>query len=70
MHCARCARGFEGGALGPPLGGEGGNIPPAWGFRGSTPEKKKIFLGKRVTYLGGFSAHDFLSMVFYFQLRN
>jgi hypothetical protein len=28
------------------------------------------YLGKRVTYLGGFSAHGFLPMVFYFRLRN
>jgi phosphoribosyl-AMP cyclohydrolase len=28
--------------------------------------KNVCILGKRVTYLGGFSAHGFLSMVFYF----
>jgi hypothetical protein len=39
------------------------------GFEKSAPEKF-FCLGKRVTYLGGFSAHGFLPMVFYFWLRN
>jgi hypothetical protein len=61
---------FEGG-----LGGfEGGNAPHA-GVRESAPE---IFfcLGKMSHFcvfhmsIGGFSAHGFLPMVFYFRLRN
>jgi hypothetical protein len=58
----RCAGGLEGGPLG----------PPARGFRGSSSKKNvfAIYLEKCVTYLGGFSAHGFLPMVFYFQLRN
>jgi hypothetical protein len=49
-----------------------GAEPPAQGFKGSAPEI--FFFGS--TYfqdhmiLGGFSAHGFLPMVFYFRLRN
>jgi hypothetical protein len=55
--------GFAGGCR----GGLGGEIPP-WA-RGNTPQKKNC-LDFHVTYLGGFSAHGFLPMVFYFRLRN
>jgi hypothetical protein len=46
--------------------------PPVWGSGGSTPdfffflEKCDTYIEKRVMYLGGFSAHGFLPMVFYF----
>jgi hypothetical protein len=33
------------------------------------PSRKKTFLRKFVTYLGGFLAHGFLSMVFYFSVK-
>jgi hypothetical protein len=65
----RRAGGLEGGPLGPP-GGAGGGAP-RWGFGGSP---RNFFFGP--TYfrdhviLGGFSAHGFLPMVFYFRLRN
>jgi hypothetical protein len=68
--------------LGGPLGGCRGAEPPARGFGGSAPEFFFFFifgLGRHIsgtTYfrdhmiLGGFSAHGFLPMVFYFRLRN
>jgi hypothetical protein len=71
LHCARCVGGFD-----------GGDSPPAWGFRGNAPEFffpqetchffSSFFMLPRFLcpLLGGFSAHGFLSMVFYFQLRN
>jgi hypothetical protein len=46
-------------------GGAGGWSPPPL-----PPKKKKFYLEKRVMYLGGFFSTWFLSMVFYFQLRN
>jgi hypothetical protein len=86
----RARRGVRGGAARPPLGGCRGAEPPAQGFGGSAPEKKKFLFspyfradifspGRHIsgtTYfrdhmiLGGFSAHGFLPMVFYFRLRN
>jgi hypothetical protein len=39
LHCDECAGGFEGGSLGPPLGGAGGKNPLARGFVGSAPKK-------------------------------
>jgi hypothetical protein len=68
-HLCRAPRGVRGGVQG--------------GFGGSAPENfflgRHIFTGFGPTYfrdifhhmiLGGFSAHGFLSMVFYFWLRN
>jgi hypothetical protein len=59
-------RGLEGGVGGVDAGGQG-----------QCPQKKKFFLGKcdtylrkHVMYLGGFFSTWFLSMVFYFWLRN
>jgi hypothetical protein len=60
LHVGR--RGVRGGAV------QGGESPSA-GVRGKCPDFF-FFLRKRVTYLGGFSAHGFLPMVFYFRLRN
>jgi hypothetical protein len=74
LHQAR--RGVRGGCR--------GAEPPMRGFGGSALEKKKIPadifpMGRHIsgtTYfrdhmiLGGFSAHSFLLMVFYFRLRN
>jgi hypothetical protein len=50
-------------------GAQGGEVPYArvWGQR---PRNFFSYLRKRVTYLGGFLAHGFLPMVFYFRLRN
>jgi hypothetical protein len=44
----------------------GGKFLRVGGSGGGTPEKHFFYLGKHVTYLGGFSAHGFLPMVFYF----
>jgi hypothetical protein len=79
----RARRGVRGGALGPPSGGRG--QPPDI-FGGRPPNIfsfwADIFSGyfrdhiSGTTYfrdhmiLGGFSAHGFLPMVFYFRLRN
>jgi hypothetical protein len=38
----RARKGVRGGAARPPLGGCRGAEPPAWGFGGSAPEKKKF----------------------------
>jgi hypothetical protein len=67
----RARRGVRGGAARPPLGGCRGAEHPAWGFEGSAPEiffRADIFRDHVI--LGGFSAHGFLPMVFYFRLRN
>jgi hypothetical protein len=56
VHCTGCG-GVEG-------------VAPHIGGSGQHPQKKIFCLGKCVTYLGGFSAHGFLPMVFYFRLRN
>jgi hypothetical protein len=52
--CAGRAGGLEGGPLGPPSGGAGGQEPPARGFGGSAPEKKNsgrhIFRRAEPTY--------------------
>jgi hypothetical protein len=73
----RACRGVRGGCR--------GAEPPARGFGGSAPEiffsGRHIFADFGPTYfrptyfqdhmiLGGFSAHGFLPMVFYFRLRN
>jgi hypothetical protein len=60
-------------------GAQGGESPPRGGSR-AAPPKFFFFLGRHIfvgpTYfrdhmiLGGFSAHGFLPMVFYFRLRN
>ena len=39
------------------------------GFGGNTPEKKLICLRKRVTYIGGFSAHGFFVDGFLFPVK-
>jgi hypothetical protein len=67
----RARRGVRGGV-------QGGGAPPV-GVRGQPP-RFFFFLGRHIfagpTYfrdhmiLGGFSAHGFLPMVFYFWLRN
>jgi hypothetical protein len=44
-------------------------MPPTRGFGGSTPEKKNICLGKRVTYLGGFLAYGFFTDGFLFTVK-
>jgi hypothetical protein len=70
-HLRRARRGVRGGRS-PPRGGSGA-APPKFFFRDD------IFPGRHIsgmTYyrdhmiLGGFSAHGFLPMVFYFWLRN
>jgi hypothetical protein len=69
-HLRRARRGVRG-------GGAGGRRPPPRGFGGNAPQI--YFFGRLIsgtTYfqdhmiLGGFSAHGFLPMVFYFRLRN
>jgi hypothetical protein len=70
----RARRGVRGGAARPPLRGCRGVEPPVRGFGSNAPEI--FFLGRHIftgpTYfqdhmiLGGFSAHGFLPMVFYF----
>ena len=37
--------------------------------RGQRPREKNFYLRKRVIYVGRFSAHGFLPMVFYFQFK-
>jgi hypothetical protein len=39
------------------------------GVRGQRPREKKLFLEKRVTYLGGFSAHGFFANGFLFLIK-
>jgi hypothetical protein len=59
------AGGLEGGALGPPMGVKGGRArPEGFFFRPGTTYFRDHMI------LGGFSAHGFLPMVFYFRLRN
>jgi hypothetical protein len=47
----------------------GGIGPPLRGFRGSSPQRKKILPRKHVTYLGGFSAHGFFVDGFLFSVK-
>jgi hypothetical protein len=47
---------------------QGAKSPHA-GVRGQRPREKKFFLGKRVTYLGGFSAHGFFVDGFLFPVK-
>jgi hypothetical protein len=60
----RARRGVRGGAARPPLGGCRGAEPPARGFGGSAPEKKKKNLGRHIfagfgpTYFGPTGPHD------------
>jgi hypothetical protein len=75
----RVHRGVRGGALGPPSGGLEGSAPEFF-FSGRHISAGTTYLmGRHIsgtTYfwdhmiLGGFSAHGFLLMVFYFRLRN
>jgi hypothetical protein len=84
-HLRRARRGVRGGGARPPLGGCRGAEPPNFFFSGRhifagpTYFRDDIFPGRHITgttyfrdhmILGGFSAHGFLPMVFYFQLRN
>jgi hypothetical protein len=55
-------RGVRGRFVRPPLGG-------CKGSPGEMPLEKKFYLGKRVMYLGGFFGTWFLSMVFYFSVK-
>jgi hypothetical protein len=73
-HLRRARRGVRGG------GGGSGAAPPNFFFFGTTYFRRDdIFPGRHITgttyfrdhmILGGFSAHGFLPMVFYFWLRN
>jgi hypothetical protein len=40
------------------------------GIRGKIPREKNFFLGKCVTYLGGFSAHGFFVDGFLFSVKD
>jgi hypothetical protein len=42
---------------------------PCMGLRGQCPQEKNFYLGKRVTYLGGFLAHDFFADGFLFPVN-
>jgi hypothetical protein len=82
----RACRGVRGGCRGaePPARGFGGNAPEIFFFGPTYFRRADIFPGQHIsetTYyrddifpdhmiLGGFSAHGFLPMVFYFRLRN
>jgi hypothetical protein len=77
----RACRGVRGGCRGvePPARGFGGSAPNFFFFGPTYFRQADIFLGRHITgttyfwdhmILGGFSAHGFLPMVFYFRLRN
>jgi hypothetical protein len=50
-------------------GGLSGAKSPHSGVRGRCPREKIVCLGKRVTYLGGFSAHGFFADGFLFSVK-
>jgi hypothetical protein len=76
LHRAR--RGVRGGGEAP-CAGVRGQRPQIFFFGMTYFRRDDIFLGRHITgttyfrdhmILGGFSAHGFLPMVFYFRLRN
>jgi hypothetical protein len=66
----RARRGVRGGCRGaePPAGGSGAAPPNFFFFRADIYFGPTYFRDHMI--LGGFSAHGFLPMVFYFRLRN